>query len=158
MNVVPDGPGALAGAAAGDRSAGEARPGKVRFAGAEVRARLEGGGLAALRRPDEAGWQKVKSNAVRTVHRGSLDGQVLYVKHYRPRALWRRAARRLGLSSARREMRFMRYLAERGVTTAPVLAASWGGGEEWLATAAVEPSQPADAWHVLRLREGAAGQ
>jgi tRNA A-37 threonylcarbamoyl transferase component Bud32 len=113
--------------------------------------------VATLSRPWEAGWRKVKENASRTVYRGSLNGRAFFVKHYHPRSILRRAMRRLGLSNARRELRFMRHLAANGVATAPVLAARRHGGMEWLATEAVEPSQPGDAWHAERLREGPAG-
>jgi tRNA A-37 threonylcarbamoyl transferase component Bud32 len=157
MRTSDDPPGAaVSPAAAGGPRADQPAPAGVHLAGPEASA-LVAGGLAALCRPWEAGWQKVKGNASRTVYRGALGGRVLYVKHYHPRSALRRLARRLGLSAAKREMRFMQYLASRGVATAPVLAAMWEPRLEWLATAAVEPSQPADAWHAQRLREGAAG-
>jgi tRNA A-37 threonylcarbamoyl transferase component Bud32 len=158
MQTSWDRQGVAPGAAVPEESrGGRCDPGRVHFAGPEAAALLEGA-LAALCRPSEAGWQKVKSNSSRTVYRGTVGSLAVYVKHYHPRSRARRMARRLGLSAARREMQFMQVLSSRGVTTAPALAAMWEPDLEWLATVAVEPSQPADAWHAERLREGAAGR
>jgi tRNA A-37 threonylcarbamoyl transferase component Bud32 len=157
MQTLSDRQAAAISPPAANIARGEAEaPGHVHFAGAEASALLAGA-YQALCRPLEAGWQKVKSNASRTVYRGSLGDRALYVKHYHPRSALRRMGRRLGLSHARREMRFMQFLSTHGVATAPVLAATWEPDMEWLATAAVEPSQPADAWHFERLREGPPG-
>lgn len=141
-----------------DAGLGDDRPdlGGVRFADEEARARLAGR-LGWVRHPRESGWQRVKSNASRTVWRGVVEGQGVYVKHYHPRSRLRRLVRRWGPSDAKREMRYMEYLARHGVATPRALAAACRGGEEWLATEAVEPSQTADLWHAARLREGAAG-
>lgn len=135
----------------------EGSSGKVLYADAGAAALLSGR-LDELRDPERAGWQRVKSNVSRTVYRGSVNGRGLYLKHFHPRSLVYRWAKRLGASDARCEMRFIQYLAGRGVATLPVLASMCDGRTEWLLTEAVEPSQQADHWHVAQLRRGPRGR
>jgi len=131
--------------------------GKVVFADEAVRAQFVGA-VAQLSRPAPQTWRQVKHNASRTVYRGSLGGQEIYLKHFHSRSLAHRVLRRLGSSDAMREMRFSRYLADNGVPTARALAAACNGRTEWLATQAVAPAEPVDAWHERQLRSGPAGR
>ena len=114
--------------------------------------------VGELYAPTEAAWEQVKHNDSRTVYRGSVDGQLIYLKHFHSRSPLHRFMRRLGSSDAMREMRFSRHLQDRGVPTAEALAATCADGVEWLATRAVDASMPADAWHARQLALGQAGQ
>jgi tRNA A-37 threonylcarbamoyl transferase component Bud32 len=107
--------------------------------------------------PAGAGWERIKHNASRTVYRGVIAGESIYLKHFHSCSLVHRFMRRLGSSGAMREMRFSRHLQEHGVPTPEALAATCADGVEWLATRAAEPSQPADAWHAMQLSRGQAG-
>ncbi|HUT58962.1 MAG TPA: lipopolysaccharide kinase InaA family protein [Phycisphaerae bacterium] len=143
--------------AMGQDKPGEGTSGAVSVADAGAAA-LVSGRLDELRDPEQAGWQRVKSNVSRTVYRRSINGRGLYLKHYHPRSAVYRLARRLGASDARCEMRFIQYLAGRGVATPPALASMCDGQTEWLLTEAVEPSQQADRWHAEQLGRGAEGR
>ena len=107
--------------------------------------------------PSSAGWEQIKHNASRTVYRGAIAGESIYLKHFHSCSLLHRFMRRLGSSDAMREMRFSRHLRERGVPAAEALAATCADGIEWLVTRAAEPSMPADAWHASQLSRGQAG-
>jgi len=107
--------------------------------------------------PAAAGWERIKHSASRTVYRGRVGGESIYLKHFHSPSLLHRFTRRLGNSGAMREMRFIRRLQANGVPTAEALAATCADGVEWLATRAVEPSMPADAWHARQLSRGPAG-
>ncbi len=113
--------------------------------------------LGELHKPAEAGWQKIKQNASRTVYRKQVEGKWIYLKHYHSRTFAHRIGRLLGVSDAMCEMHFSRYLSERGIETAPALAAVCCHGAEWLATLGVEPADRAHEWQLDRLTEGAAG-
>jgi tRNA A-37 threonylcarbamoyl transferase component Bud32 len=116
--------------------------------------RLLNGGIDRLDDPGAAGWEKVKQNASRTVWRGRIDGQGVYVKHFHNHSLFHDLLRRAGHFESRRELRFMRLLSDRQVPTAPPLAARCDRNSEWVATRAVEPVTPGDQWHEQQLRQG----
>jgi len=131
--------------------------GKVVFA--DDRAEfLLAGHIAQFGDPQQLGWQPVKQNASRTVWRGEIDGQNVYLKHFHSRTLSHRLGRAMGASDARCEMRFSQYLSRRGVDTPQPLAMMCRNGAEWLATAAVEPSQPAHEWQLAQRQQGPAGR
>jgi tRNA A-37 threonylcarbamoyl transferase component Bud32 len=130
--------------------------GKVFYADASVVARI-GPGLSALSDPVAAGWEKVKANASRTVYRGRIGEQEVYVKHYHQRWWGHRVLRKLGRCDARREMQFSLYLREQGIPTPRPLAYA-AGEPSWFATAALTDSQGGDAWHIAALAAGPAGQ
>lgn len=129
---------------------------KVVYANKTVEAMLRDR-VGELFDPAAAGWERIKHNASRTVYRGVIGGESIYLKHFHSCSLLHRFMRRLGSSDAMREMRFSRHLQENGVPTAEALAATCADGVEWLATRAVEPSIPADAWHARQLSRGPAG-
>ena len=131
--------------------------GDVVFADAESAALL-GEHLAAISHPLRAGLERFKHNPSRTVYRGVINGQAVYVKHYHSRTLLHRLGRMLGRFDARHEMAFSLFLAERGVQAPRPLAARWGRGEQWLVTETVAPAEPADVWHLKRLAEGLPGR
>jgi tRNA A-37 threonylcarbamoyl transferase component Bud32 len=108
--------------------------------------------IDTLNQREPPGWQRVKHNASRTVYRGRIDGQSLYLKQYHGQSIGHRLQRLMGRSDALRELRFSRYLRDRDVPTAEALAASLGGSCDWLLTRAVEPAEPADTFHA-RLQE-----
>ena len=142
-----------------DEKDGQTAPvivGKVFYADASAAAQA-GPGLPALRDPAAAGWEKVKANASRTVYRGRIGEQEVYVKHYHQRSWLHRLLRRLGRCDARREMQFSLYLREHGIPTPRPLAYA-SGARPWFATAALGDSQPGDAWHLAALAAGPAGQ
>ncbi|MHC4562994.1 MAG: lipopolysaccharide kinase InaA family protein [Planctomycetota bacterium] len=114
--------------------------------------------LETILDPTGAGLEQFKHNPSRTVFRGTIDGQAVYIKHYHSRTLLRRVLRKLGRSDARDEMRFSQFLTQHSVITPRVLAAGWGGPAEWLVTAAVAPAQPGDIWHDEQLAAGPIGQ
>jgi len=130
--------------------------GKMLFADRAARALLAG-------RQDELfapgdGWRQVKHNASRTVFRGEISGRDVYLKQFHPHSALRRAMRKAGRSDARREFLNCRQLAAAGVATTPALSACCNGRGEWLLTEAVEPSEPADRWHVRQLAAGSEGE
>ncbi len=130
--------------------------GKVFYAEPSIAAQI-GPGLPALWDPAAAGWEKVKANDSRTVYRGRIGRQEIYVKHYHSRSWWHRLMRRLGRCDARREMRFSLFLRERGIPTPRPLAYA-AGERSWFATAALSDSQGGDAWHAATLAAGPAGR
>jgi len=125
----------------------------VRFADCRAKALLESH-LAELSDPDGHGWRRVKHNASRTVYRGSIHGQDIYLKHYHNRSRLRRALRRIGASDALYEMQFAEYLAANDVPTFRALAAVCCNGVEWLASEAIEPAESADVWHLRHIDAG----
>lgn len=116
------------------------------------------GRAADLASPDEDAWRRIKRNPSRTVWRGEIDGEIVYLKHFHSRSLIHRIARRLGASDARREMRLGLYLNGRGVPTPEPLARATVNGMAWLATGGIEPATPADEWHEAKLEGGDAGR
>ncbi len=130
---------------------------KVVFADEQAAALLDGH-LQRCSHPDPAQWTIVKQNPSRTVYHGYIDSQEIYLKHYHSGTWIHRLRRRLGWSDALREMRFSQYLRDHGVPTPSSLAASRGGGIEWLATRAVGPAVPADKWHAQQLHRGREGR
>lgn len=135
----------------------EANDGSVVFADDAARALLAGC-VASLSRPDAEQWEMVKSNPSRTVWRGSISGQRLYIKHFHGTSITHRLSRALGRRRAVQEMRFAMLLSQASVETAPVLAVGFGEAREWIVTAAVEPAVAGDAWHRQMLCGDAAGQ
>ena len=103
-------------------------------------------------------WELVKRNASRSVYRGLVDGQAIYLKHFHSRSRLHRMMSRLGGGEARCEMLFAQHLSRCGVPTPDVLAYRNSGGVEWLATREVAPSEQGDTWHVRQLARGAEGQ
>ncbi|MFP4053414.1 MAG: lipopolysaccharide kinase InaA family protein [Phycisphaerae bacterium] len=130
---------------------------KVRFAGKAARDLLAGR-LDEVTFPESHGWEKVKENASRTVYRGSIEGQDIYLKQFRSRTALHRIGRSLGISDALGELHFLQHLTQSGVPTPPPLAACCVNGTEWLATAAVAPCTPADQWHAQQLEQGEQGR
>ena len=133
------------------------RAGQITFANAAAKAGL-GEHVDALRDPAAAGLELVKHNASRTVYRGQIDGQAVYVKHYHNRSLSRRVARLLGRYDAMREMTFSRYLSASGVATPRALAAECSAEFHWLVTATVAPAEAVSTWHETQLAEGPPGR
>jgi len=132
------------------------RNGKIVFAD-RAAAMLLSGRLAELLAPDRHGWEKVKGNVSRTVYRGEIGSQPIYLKYFHSRSVIHRLARRLGFYDARCEMEFSRYLNSQGISTVPALASMCDGKIEWLATRAVAPAEPADQWHARQLARGGEG-
>lgn len=130
--------------------------GKVVYADASAKSALRDH-VAELFDPSGSNWKQVKHNSSRTVYRGRIGGRAVYLKHFHSRSILHRLFSRLGRGDAMREMRFSLHLKQAGVPTAEPLAAVCVDGIEWLATKAVEPSEPADAWHVRQLALGAEG-
>ena len=133
------------------------RHGEIVFADEDAAALLEDH-AQDLFEEASGSWQRVKHNSSRTVYRTHVGGQEIYLKYFHNPSWAHRLMRRLGSSDAMREMRFSRHLAPRGVPTAQPLAAACHNGVEFLATLAVAPAQPADAWHDEQLQRGPAGQ
>ena len=129
---------------------------KVHYADAQAEAMLCAH-TAELCRPEAHGWEQVKHNPSRTVYRGVVDGQVIYLKHFHRRSLLRNIARRLGFCDARRELTVAKYLESRGVAASPVLAAAWSGRREWVASREVAPARQGDQWHCDQLARGPEG-
>ncbi len=121
-------------------------------------ARMLTGHLAELADPPLDKWELIKRNASRTVYRGELAGQQIYVKHFHSQALSHRVGRLIGQSDARDEVRFSKKLTDAGVAVPKVLAAMQHKHTEWVATLAVAPATPADIWHGEQLDLGLAGQ
>lgn len=134
-----------------------ARAGKVEYAGPAARALVERR-VGELCRPDPRVWEQIKKNASRTVYRGQIDGQCVYLKHYHSRTLLHRMGRLLGASDARREMHCMQHLSSSGVPTAEALACMCDNGTEWLASLAVAPAESADIWHAKQIKAGDVGR
>lgn len=117
-------------------------------------AELLSGELSSLRRPEESGFERVKHNASRTVYRGSIAGEGVYLKHYHGRSFEHRLRRLLAMSIARREMWFSQYLLSRGVSTPRPLAAMVNGKTECYISAEVAPAVSGDRWHLDQLARG----
>ena len=100
----------------------------------------------------------VKRNVSRTVYRGRIGDQEVYLKHFHSRSLLGRLARLLGVSKARQELRNSQHLQANGIPTTIGLAALCHNGVEWFATRAVPQAEPADVWHARMLKSGAAGR
>lgn len=131
--------------------------GEVIFADESARALLSDR-LNELDKPaSRNGWRQIKQNASRTVYKQQLDGREVYLKHFHSKAIGYRLAKLLGSSDAKTEMRFSRYLSDRGVQTAPALAACCNGAREWLVTEAIQPAQVGHLWHQDMLRQGPRG-
>ncbi len=133
------------------------RAGKVEYAGPAERALMESQ-VSELSVPNPQVWEQIKKNASRTVYRGQIDGQCVYLKHYHSRTLLHRLGRLMGGSDARREMHCMQHLSASGVQTAKPLAYICSNGTEWLASLAVAPAEPADIWHAKQLQIGQEGR
>ena len=133
-----------------------ATSGRATFADPQA-ASLLSAGLGELCRPAEHGWELVKRNPSRSVYHGWVDGQEIYLKHFHRRSTLRRLRRRLGVSDAGRELKLARYLIAHGVAAPPPLAAM-SGRVEWVASRAVSPARPGDAWHAEQLARGEPGR
>ncbi len=131
-------------------------PSDVRFADGGARDLLADH-LDEIMRPGSAGWDVVKENASRTVYRGRVGNEEIYLKHFRSRTALHRLGRAMGRYDALTEWYFLEHLSGSGVPTPDPLAACARNGTEWLATRAVAPSQPADEWHRRQLKRGPAG-
>ncbi|RPI63164.1 MAG: hypothetical protein EHM48_02900 [Planctomycetaceae bacterium] len=114
--------------------------------------------LPQLCNPADAGWAEVKHNPSRTVYRGAIAGQEIYLKHFHGRSMAGRFKSALGLSHAKREFRTACYLNSNGISAAPVLAVFDTSDGQWLATRAVSPAQAGDAWHLSQLAAGPTGR
>jgi tRNA A-37 threonylcarbamoyl transferase component Bud32 len=109
-------------------------------------------------RPSATAWDVVKENASRTVYRGQIEGEDIYLKHYRSRTAAHRLGRAMGHYDALTELHFLEHLSKHGVRTPTPLAACGHNGIEWLATRAVAPAEQADQWHRRQLKRGPEGQ
>ena len=129
--------------------------GEIRYA--DGAAALLGGLVEQFAQPQAPVWEQVKQNASRTVYRGRIGDQDIYLKHFHSRTLPHRLGRMLGSSDALAEMRYSQHLLARGVPAVQALAATCGAGVEWLATRAVAPAEPGDEWHERQLARGEEG-
>ncbi len=120
-------------------------------------ARALRGQIDHLAAPAEAGWQQVKQNASRTVHRGRSSGLDIYVKHFHSKSWLHRLAGRIGKPDARVEFEALCQLRGQGVPALRPLAACFQGPNQWIATEAVEPSIHLAEWHERQLSAGAGG-
>ena len=102
-------------------------------------------------------WQRVKSNASRTVYRGNIDGQKVFLKHFHSKSRKRQALRLLGLNDATQEARICGYLGDKSIPTPKVIAAWRHQGSEWLATVEISDAMQADKWHAQQLEKGKEG-
>jgi len=131
-------------------------PGAVRFAD-ESAAALLADHLDVLFDPVGHGWERIKRNASRTVCRGWVGAEQVYVKQYHPSPP-RRVLRLVGICDSLYEMAFGQYLRAHGVETFRPLAAHCSASTEWLATEAVAPTRSAEVWHEEQLGCGRPGQ
>ncbi|MFW6066049.1 MAG: lipopolysaccharide kinase InaA family protein [Planctomycetota bacterium] len=129
---------------------------RVTFADKQA-AELLSGELSTLRRPEENGFERVKRNASRTVYRGTVAAEPVYLKHYHGQSLAHRLRRMLSRSIAEREMWFSQYLLSQGVHTPRPLAAMRNGRTEWFVSAEVAPALSGDKWHLEQLKSGREG-
>jgi len=127
--------------------------GEVLFADDEARALLEGQ-LAELSAPDPERWEKVKQNVSRTVYRGRIGDQEVYLKHFHGQSLAHRLARKLGMSRARHEYEISRHLRSCGVATPAPLAARCDEAGHWYAMRAIRSCERGSAWHARMIAEG----
>ncbi len=131
---------------------------KINFADAAA-AKLISNRAQQFNQPEKSnGWSKVKQNASRTVYRGLIDGEEVYLKYFHRQSLFYRLLRSIGISDAKREMHFMQFLSGHGIKTASPLASMCSSGIEWLATRAVKPAEAADLWHQKQLARGPEGR
>ncbi len=130
--------------------------GAVDFADEDA-ARLLSGRLDSLIEPEQGGFERVKGNTSRTVYRGKIDEQPVFLKHYNGASPRRRFKRLLRGSDARRELWFSKYLSEHEVSTPPGLAAMCSGGVEFFASREIAPAIRADEWHIRQLAAEQAG-
>ena len=135
---------------------GEADFGKVIFADAEASALLSGH-LWDLCNPEPPGWELVKRNSSRSVWRVEIEGRGLYLKQFHSRSFWHRLAGLVGVSDAKTEFKFMKYLSGEGIATARALAVGSGNGMYWLVSGAVAPATQLDHWHKREIQKGFAG-
>lgn len=112
--------------------------------------------LDELDRPGES-WELVKRNASRSVYRGRVGGQDVYLKHFHARSPLHRLIDVFRGSRARKEFQTALLLRHQGVDAVPVLAMK-RGKVDWLVTQAVSPASPGDQWHARQLSAGPAGQ
>jgi len=134
----------------------ESRDGRVRFAGPDAFALLEGH-VDSLDAPGEPAWTRIKHNASRTVYRGAVSGHSIYLKQFHGRSLAHKVAKFLGVSRAAREMHFAQYLRANGVATPEPLAAS-SANPEWVATLEVPGAVQGDLWHTEQAAAGESGR
>ena len=113
--------------------------------------------IAEFAHPQHGRWEIVKQNVSRTVYRGSLGNMEVYLKHFHSRSLLHRLGRWIVGGEAMGEMNSLLYLRSCGMEVATPLAAGRTGTIEWLATAAICPSQQGDLWHQHQLAGGPAG-
>ena len=128
---------------------------KVHYA--DGAAALLGEQVGQFAHPQAPDWEQVKQNASRTVYRGRVGDQDIYLKHFHSRTLPHRLGRLLGCSDALAEMRYSQHLLARGVPAVQALAATCDADVEWLATRAVAPADPGDEWHDRQLARGEEG-
>ncbi len=114
--------------------------------------------LSVLCDPASANWQKVKTNASRTVYRGQIDGQDVFCKHYHGLKLLKRLGRSLGRGDSTKELQLSKYLRSCGVDTPRPIASTCKAGLEWYACEAVAPSIPGDQWHAEQLSDSLSGR
>jgi tRNA A-37 threonylcarbamoyl transferase component Bud32 len=119
--------------------------------------RLVGDRIDELSIPRDEDWEIVKRNASRTVYRGRLNGQEVYLKHFHRGDWLHRLVGRLRRCDARNELIFSEYLRQQGVPTAETLAARCNHGCQWLATRAVRPAVSCEQWHREQRHRGAQG-
>jgi tRNA A-37 threonylcarbamoyl transferase component Bud32 len=124
--------------------------GRTFFADGPTRHALEPH-LDACRSVDQAVWQQVKHNASRTVWKGELAGQRVYLKQFHGRSLSHRLRRLLHRSDAMREMQFSLYLNSKSVRCVETLAGESGPQGEWVLTRDLAPAEPAEQWHARQL-------
>lgn len=129
--------------------------GKVEFADAHAAALLADS-AGVLNDPAAAGWECVKQNSSRTVWRGTIGQQEVYVKHFHSQRLAHRVLQVLGMCDAKREMQFATHLTNCGVPTAKPLAVKFGRRRQWICTAAVEQALPANQWHLQKSQQASA--
>jgi heptose I phosphotransferase len=127
-------------------SAGPSGDGPVVYADAAAKALLREH-VEALTHPDPARWELVKQNASRTVRRGLIEGQEIFLKHFHNTNLAHRLRRLLGRNDAMREMRFSQFLRSHDVLAPAPLAARMGRKGDWLVTKAVAPAVTVDEWN-----------
>ena len=109
--------------------------------------------IEQLSQPARSNWMLIKQNASRSVYRGRIDGQEIYLNHFHSRSRIHRMGNRVGASDAQVEFDAMQYLASHGVRTLPALAAQWDNGAQWVATRAVSPAIGVDDWHQQQLEQ-----
>ncbi|MCY2927207.1 MAG: hypothetical protein NT031_17590 [Planctomycetota bacterium] len=130
---------------------------EVIFADESAR-KLLGDRLGEMCRPGAPEWEKIKANPSRTVYRGRVKGQWVYLKHFHRRDWVARLARLAGFSRARGEMRLSQYLAAANVSVPEPLAARCGTAVEWVATREVAQAEPADEWQARQDAHGPEGR